>query len=113
MDIRSFFGNKPANQQSVAAVAADCKKKATPNIKTAVAVDSSDCQKENIAGTADASALVPHVVTNVAELDCKPSASSVDNAVGIIPDDLKDFVTWQPGEAGNYLTISISLRYRR
>jgi len=97
MDIRSFFGNKPANQQSSAA---DCKKKAAPNIKTATAtasdvVDSSDGHKENIAGRTDES-VVPNAATNAAELDCKP--------VGIIPlpDDLKNFVTWQPGEAGNY-----------
>ena len=89
MDIRSFFGNKPANQQSSAA---DCKKKAAP---TSDVVDSSDGHKENIAGRTDES-VVPNAATNATELDCKP--------VGIIPlpDDLKNFVTWQPGEAGNY-----------
>lgn len=102
MDIRSFFGNKPTNQQSVAAVAADGKKKAAPNIKSAaaaaaVAVDSIDSHKENIAGTADAPAIEPSAAANATELDCKPS--SINNA---LPDDLKDFVTWQPGEAGNY-----------
>lgn len=92
MDIRSFFGNKSANQQSSAA---DCKKKAAPNIMTATAVvDSSDGHKENIAGTDES--VVPNAAVNATELDCKP--------VGIIPlpDDLKNFVTWQPGEAGNY-----------